>query len=154
MNRTELIDNYLQSAQTLQRLWKLHFQRFLESSGLSHAQIALLVLISQKQPITSRDIAEQMQISRSAVAQVLDVLDRRKYIVRQASPEDRRTIFISLSAIGDKKLAALNKQRMTLHEALAADMSDEELKLVTTVQVNMIRRLEIALDRTAEGKEK
>ncbi len=147
MKRAELLETYLQSAQSLQRLWKLHFQQFLASSGVSHAQIGLLFLISQKQPVSSTDLAEELQISRSAVAQLLDVVDRHGFIVREPSTQDRRTTYISLSAAGQKKLSDLNERRMKIHAALAADTTDEELQFLINRQAIMIEHLEAALSR-------
>ena len=73
-------------------------------------------LLSEKQPVSIKDIADALQVSHSAVSQLVGNLKRRQLVHTEVSPDDARRQVVSLSDHGQELL-----QRITpIWEAISA----------------------------------
>lgn len=69
--------------------------------------------------VTTALLSEKLHISKPAVSQMINVLEEKKYVIREINKDDRRLMSISLTAVGNKKLDEekdkfLSKINMTL----------------------------------------
>ena len=79
---------------------KLH--QNLLSDELSPKQIILLDFIKKNSQVTIGQIAYYMNITSSAVGQLVSKLEEQQYVSRSINPENRREIFVSLDTSGMK----------------------------------------------------
>ncbi|MGE8035688.1 MarR family winged helix-turn-helix transcriptional regulator [Lysinibacillus sp. NPDC093692] len=79
---------------------KLH--QNLISDELSPKQIILLDFINKNRLVTIGQIASYMNITSSAVGQLVSKLEEQHYVSRSINPENRREIFVSLETSGIK----------------------------------------------------
>ncbi|MED3801210.1 MarR family transcriptional regulator [Lysinibacillus xylanilyticus] len=79
---------------------KLH--QNLISDELSPKQIILLDFINKNSQVTIGQIANYMNITSSAVGQLVSKLEERHYVIRSINPENRREIFVCLDTSGIK----------------------------------------------------
>ncbi|MCL1696064.1 MarR family winged helix-turn-helix transcriptional regulator [Lysinibacillus sp. BPa_S21] len=79
---------------------KLH--QHLISDELSPKQIILLDFIKKNSQVTIGQIASYMNITSSAVGQLVSKLEEQQYVSRSINPENRREIFVSLDTSGLK----------------------------------------------------
>ena len=79
---------------------KLH--QNLISDELSPKQIILLDFINKNRVVTIGQIASYMNITSSAVGQLVSKLEEQHYVSRGINPENRREIFVSLDTSGIK----------------------------------------------------
>lgn len=79
---------------------KLH--QNLLSDELSPKQIILLDFIKKNSRVTIGQIASYMNITSSAVGQLVSKLEEQQYVSRSINPENRREIFVSLDTSGIK----------------------------------------------------
>lgn len=79
---------------------KLH--QNLISDELSPKQIILLDFINKNRLVTIGQIASYMNITSSAVGQLVSKLEEQHYVSRSINPENRREIFVSLEMSGTK----------------------------------------------------
>lgn len=142
MKREELVEHFFNSEQSLQRAWKLQFQKVLGNEGLSLAQMGMLFMIKNRQPIKASDLAKELQISRSAVTQLMEPLNRQHYITREEDSQDRRIQYIKLSDNGVKELARLEKIRKDFFARSITSLTDEELETIVRIQRKMIHEIE------------
>lgn len=77
---------------------KLH--QNLISDELSPKQIILLDFIKKNSQVTIGQIASYMNITSSAVGQLVSKLEEQHYVCRSINPENRREIFVSLDTSG------------------------------------------------------
>ncbi|MEB2282120.1 MarR family transcriptional regulator [Lysinibacillus xylanilyticus] len=77
---------------------KLH--QNLISDELSPKQIILLDFIKKNSQVTIGQIASYMNITSSAVGQLVSKLEEQQYVCRSINPENRREIFVSLDTSG------------------------------------------------------
>ncbi|HLG77470.1 MAG TPA: MarR family transcriptional regulator [Ktedonobacteraceae bacterium] len=82
------------------------FQSHLQDFGLSEARLAILALLSDApdQQMPPFELADALRLSRTAVTNLLDGLEKARLITRSASPEDRRMVLASLTQEGKSLL--------------------------------------------------
>ncbi len=82
-------------------------ERIQRELGLSPAEFNALAVMEDGREITGCEFAEQMVLSPSRGSRVLSKLVTDGYVTTRLSPQDRRTILISLTLTGRK-----TRQRM------------------------------------------
>lgn len=109
------------------------------------AQLGILMKTKYLQPVSGKHIAEHMQISRSAVTQMIDGLFVAGYITRTEDPKDRRITYLSLSEKGDSYLAELEATGEAFFAEVTSELTDEELTQLAHIQAKVLRSLEARL---------
>ncbi|GIN92440.1 MarR family transcriptional regulator [Siminovitchia terrae] len=105
----------------------------LESFALTPQQEMMMVYIIRNQPVTSNDIAAYLNISKSAVSQVIPKLEEKKMINRQVNPSNRREIYITLGPRGQEYLQLLNHIDELLVRKYYSKVKLEELRDVLAI---------------------
>ncbi|MBR2759078.1 MAG: MarR family transcriptional regulator [Exiguobacterium sp.] len=107
---------------------------------LSYQQEQMLLLFKRQETWTTTEIATKMSISKSAVSQVLKVLEQRDFVAREKNPENLRESFIRLGPNG----LAYSKQIDAIEERLAEEMfsvlKDDEMKMINRSLALMIQK--------------
>ncbi|ACQ71068.1 transcriptional regulator, MarR family [Exiguobacterium sp. AT1b] len=107
---------------------------------LSYQQEQMLLLFKRQETWTTTEIAMKMSISKSAVSQVLKVLEQRDFVAREKNPENLRESFIRLGPNG----LAYSKQIDAIEERLAEEMfsvlEDDEMKMINRSLALMIQK--------------
>ena len=114
------------------------FAAELKDFDVSPGRFGVLVLISANPGMTQSLLAEATQLDRSTMVAVIDQLESRGLVERRASPTDRRSNALVLTAEGEKLLRQL-KRRVKQHEArIAAALtqaeSDTLVKLLSRIR--------------------
>lgn len=107
---------------------------------LSYQQEQMLLLFKRQETWTTTEIATKMSISKSAVSQVLKVLEQRDFVMREKNPKNLRESFIRLGPNG----LAYSKQIDAIEERLAEEMfsvlEDDEMKMINRSLALMIQK--------------
>jgi DNA-binding MarR family transcriptional regulator len=106
-------------------------------SEVSHAQMELLIELSERGPLSAGDLAAAAQLTPATVTQMLDHLAACGHVERTRSNADRRVVVTSLSAQGQDKVQAKRAVWQQRWEAVLADVDAEDLRVTTRV----LRRL-------------
>ena len=72
----------------------------LMTDDLSAKQIILMDFIEKNSNVTIGQIAQYMNITSSAVGQLVSKLEEQQYLSREINPENRREIFVQLDVAG------------------------------------------------------
>ncbi|MFF2175572.1 MarR family winged helix-turn-helix transcriptional regulator [Lysinibacillus sp. NPDC058147] len=80
----------------------INLHQNLLSDELSPKQIILLDFIEKNSQLTIGQIASYMNITSSAVGQLVSKLEEQQYVTRSINPENRREIFVNLDTSGIK----------------------------------------------------
>jgi MarR family transcriptional regulator for hemolysin len=127
----------------LSRTWRLRLDQRLRPLGLSQVQWRVLLLLArERKQLVQRDIAERIGIEGPTLAQLLDRMARRGWIVRRASAADRRckTVHLTPKARGIvQKIRRIT--RAFRHELLAA-ISQEDLQTCRRILTALLQRAE------------
>ena len=75
---------------------------------MSKSEFSMLQLIklceSELNVVTTAVLSEQLHISKPAVSQMINVLEKKQYVTREINKYDRRLMSISLTDIGNQRL--------------------------------------------------
>ncbi len=97
-----------------------HFTAKLGTYGISAPQFGALLLIESNPGISQSSVAEALRFDRSTLVQIIDRLEHRDLVVREASVRDRRSHALKLTDQGATLLITL--------KALAREHEDEMLR--------------------------
>jgi len=97
------------------------------------------------QPTTrQRDLADLMGVSQQALCEILGKLEKKGYVTRHASPQDRRTMMVSLTPAGEAasdQPAEPEEQLIDPFECLDSSQKVALQKLLSTVIAHMDQQL-------------
>ena len=96
------------------------------NKDLSVAEIHTLVAVGRHQPKTMGDIARELLINVSTLSIAIKKLEKKGFVRRIRTPEDRRVVRIELTERGDEALAYHEKFYFELASEVMANMNDAE----------------------------
>ena len=91
---------------------------FQKQLGLNINEATLLCVVSEKENISSGEIAEEMELSNSNASKVIASLEKDGYIRRKLCKEDKRCMRFAITKKGEELLAKVNCERFQLPENL------------------------------------
>lgn len=127
MKREVLLDQFVDLTKSMMKAWKAELFAHIGDSNLSFAQVGIMMALQRHEPCSQRELADDLDISRSAVTQMLEGLIENGFVYRQDDPNDRRISKLALSASGTQMVRELDKLRKQFFGRLTRDLSDEEL---------------------------
>lgn len=75
--------------------------------NLSRSQWRIMVLLQQHQMLTAKEICEMTNMEKVMVSRAVKELEQRKLIKRKVNKEDKRSLFLELTAKGKKTIEKL-----------------------------------------------
>ena len=133
---------YIQEINLLQNQLNVYlatkYQKRLDNQ-LTAKQVLLLELISSNVSST-KEIAQQLDISTSAVSQLLNKLEEKGYITRTVNPKNRREIVLKLSEKGEAFFQEQEAFGKEVDELLYGKLPEEDLQQLANIlrKLNMI----------------
>jgi DNA-binding MarR family transcriptional regulator len=111
---------------------------------LSPRQFHLLGLLHERGPLGQRELGQLMEIDPSILVTLLNPLETEGLLSRRRDPMDRRRHLVTLTARGERRLAAA---------ALAQSQAEDELFAgLDEVQREQLRVLLVALKDSLSGE--
>ena len=99
------IDEVLIAIRRLIRAADLHSKRLNKISGLTAPQLLVMQTIHDASEKTIGDIARSISLSQATVTTIVTRLESRGYLKRTKSVSDRRKVYVSLTAEGERSLS-------------------------------------------------
>ncbi len=125
-------------SQTFMRRSMTDFKRFMKETGLSFAQINVLMRLYHDRQCSVSDIGRQLGVSNAAASQLVHGLVKMGYVERSEDPHDRRVKQLSLTDSGrdlmEEGISARSCWLQDLAQALTPEqqhMIIEALQLLT-----------------------
>ncbi|MFE4106259.1 MarR family winged helix-turn-helix transcriptional regulator [Almyronema epifaneia] len=138
---------FLRTATDVYGILDVHFDQY----GLSMGKFTLLMLLvhAEKEWLTPSECAERAGVTRGTVTGLLDGLEREGWIRRYPCPEDRRRLYVSLTAEACQRLDKILPRHFELIAQLLAELTPAEKKLLQSL-LQKLRRGALALPQAAE----
>jgi DNA-binding MarR family transcriptional regulator len=132
----------LNLAQTNDRV-QIRFERLFRDYELTPSQYNILrILRGEGKPLPILEIAERTITVVPGITGLIDRLERGGFVARRRCTEDRRVIFVEITAKGRDVLGRLDKPLLDLHEQLMGHLSEKDLRelirLLETVREPMV----------------
>lgn len=107
---------------------------------LSYQQEQMLLLFKRQDTWTTTEIATKMNISKSAVSQVLKVLEQRRFVQKEKNPDNLRESFIRLGPIGVEYSKQIDAIEERLAEEMFSVLEDDEMTMINRSLALMIKK--------------
>ncbi|KJB88118.1 MarR family transcriptional regulator [Paenibacillus sp. E194] len=140
MNIYEQVKQINEADYSINRLIFKHYEPYLASS-ITTQQAVLLDIVYAANKITVGEIAIEMNISSSAVSQLIAKMEKNQFIHRAINPDNRREVFITL---GTKGMEYFEKQ-----EYVERSVADRLFSKLTDAERNELERITNKLKQIA-----
>lgn len=115
-------------------LIQIQFTRLFREHGLTSSQYNILrILRGAAEPLSCQEIASRTVTVVPGLTGLIDRLEEAGLVKRVRSVDDRRKIFVSITAKGKKLLAKIDQPLMELHMGIVGHMNEEELHRLNNV---------------------
>jgi DNA-binding MarR family transcriptional regulator len=105
------------------------FTRLFREFGLTPAQYNILrILRGEGKPLRILEIASRTVTVVPGITGLIDRLEQAEFVQRQRCEQDRRAIYVALTAKGRQVLGALEDPVIELHQNLMGHLTKAELK--------------------------
>ncbi len=106
---------------------------------LSVSEAQALSDIACHEPLSAGELAKRLQLEKSTVSRIIAQLQRRRWIERMVSPEDRRVALLTLTAAGRAAESALAEARHRRFSSLLERIPAHE-------RLSVLRSLDLLVD--------
>lgn len=117
------------------------FTQVLSAWELHPSHYGILLLLEAIGQASQQHLAQQLSIDRANMVALLDVLEQRGLIERQADPGDRRRHVVKLTAVGQEKLQQIRQAREAVDNAFFAGLDHKEQETLHRLLVKLFLSL-------------
>ncbi|MFC6181134.1 MarR family winged helix-turn-helix transcriptional regulator [Lactiplantibacillus daowaiensis] len=132
-----LLNSYFEAYQSTTKLMADLVAWPLSQNNLSFEQFLILRRIAMADQVTLNDIASQRQVTRSAISRQIKALLSQEYIFQVPDPQDRRRLYLHLTASGER-IEQLVDQAISEHfdawvQQLGTSKVNQAIELLQTI---------------------
>ena len=127
----------------LQQIAVAVFLQETEAHGITPVQFAALQTIANAPGVDQRTLAARIGLDTSTIAGVIDRLEARALVQRNASPDDRRVRLLTLTQAGQELLRAVAPGMRNAQERILAPLPKAE-------RAEFLRMLRVLVDTNNE----
>jgi MarR family transcriptional regulator, transcriptional regulator for hemolysin len=128
----------------LSRVWRTRLDQRLKPLGLSQVQWRVLLLLARvRATMVQRELAERIGIEGPTLVHLLDRMARSGWVMRRASPQDRRCKTVHLTPKAKRMVREIRKVTRAFRKELFAALPPEDL-------AHCSRSLKVLLKRAEE----
>lgn len=111
--------------------------RDIRRQKLNPTEFAVLELLYHKGPHPIQQIGEKVLLASGSITYVVDKLEKKGYLNRQPSPEDRRITYVAISDKGTELMRTIFPQHaQTIRETLNGLESEEK-----KIAISLLKKL-------------
>ncbi|NOV02656.1 MarR family winged helix-turn-helix transcriptional regulator [Paenibacillus planticolens] len=114
-----------------------HGDRDIRKHGLNRTEFGVLELLYHKGAQAIQQIGSKVLMSSGNITYVVDKLEKKEYVVRRTSTEDRRLIFAEITDKGKQFIEEVFPQHTEVIEKAVAGLTEEE----KTVASQLLKKL-------------
>lgn len=139
------------------QIWKVEeiMLRHMSNSSLSLSEMHMLESIGKKRGeiVTVTDIAQDLDITLPSVTAMVKRLEKKGYITKEKSAEDRRAVNIVLTYEGRRAETAHRFYHRRMVRAITRDMNDQEKEAVLSGLGKMIEFMRLSVEEYASERD-
>lgn len=132
------------------RLMREAYDDALEPLDLNLTDASLLAYVVESGPLKQTSIADHLSIGRAAAGNVIDRLQKRELVERQADENDRRVWLIAATAAGKGLAGEIAAVDLRLRHALRLGIDRHERQMLATLLVRLQRNIVSANARSTD----
>jgi DNA-binding MarR family transcriptional regulator len=131
-------------------MMKNNLQKVFKQCNISNEQWIILSCIYDNDGCIQQELAKKIDKDKAAITRLLDVLEKKKLIKRESSPNDRRVFLVRLTEEGIKvqeNLAPLSE--LSSQQALEG-LSNDEIKELKLLLIKIMSNLQEGQDKDGD----
>jgi DNA-binding MarR family transcriptional regulator len=113
------------------------FTQVLSAWQLQPSHYGILLLLEAIGQASQQHLAQRLSIDRGNMVALLDVLEQRGFIQRQADSLDRRRHVVKLTAVGQGELQQIRQAREEVDDTFFAGLDNEEQETLHRLLVKL-----------------
>ena len=117
------------------------FTQVLSAWELNPSHYGILLLLEAIGQASQQHLAQILMIDRANMVALLDVLEQRGFIERQADPLDRRRHVVKLTAVGHAEIQQIQQAREEVDAAFFAGLDASEQETLHLSLVKLFKSL-------------
>jgi DNA-binding MarR family transcriptional regulator len=99
-------------------------------TGLTPSQLSALVSVERHGPVTLGSLAEHERVAPPSVTKVVSKLEAAGLVDRRVDMNDRRVMWVSLTAAGQNRLTKTRERKNAWLTARLAQLDDEQRRVL------------------------
>jgi DNA-binding MarR family transcriptional regulator len=109
-----------------------------KKSNISLSQFEVLTNIAKKGSVNMKNVASMLNITPPSASSLIDVLEKKKLVLRVQSSEDRRNTHVILGQEARKLFASIHKKKFKKNLEKLSEKDKEELTriLIKCIEIN------------------
>src|SRR5271165_4699658 len=123
--------------------------RSIAAFGLGISDFAVLEVLLHKGPLPVNTIGRQVMLTSGSISTAIDRLEEKRFVLRQACPDDRRVTYVTLTTAGRTLIRRIFKVHANRLEVLFEPLSSAERSTLATLLKQLGKHAESLLDRRA-----
>ena len=93
---------------------------------LNFAQNKILILLCENGPMTQTELLNELKIQAGSLSEILAKVEGAKFVKKERSETDKRTVLVSVTEEGVKQAEAFKEERRRLAAFLFEGLSEED----------------------------
>ena len=130
------------------------YSNILTEAGLSLPQYALLNELAQSGIINMTEVGGKLHISKPAVTNLVDRLEKHNFLKRLAHPSDRRVYLLEIQPKGKSLVREIQYRALKLLLTSLDQFSANEQKIITRFYALLSRSMSEFLARYEKGEKR
>lgn len=135
-HKTELISEFINKAVKVRRL--IEQSGTIEDKAMTLLQMQALQYLNKNPGASVGNLADELLMSPSAVAQLTNRLADADLIVRKTHPSDRRIILLFPSKKGKQQIKNSSNQMLNANLSIFSSISEQDLKQMIRIFTNIL----------------
>ncbi|WFE13588.1 MarR family transcriptional regulator [Bacillus atrophaeus] len=119
----ELIGYNIKTSRRIIRFLAIH----LKEDGITPEQWTVLKRVGESRGISQKELSARADKDQATMTKILDLLEKKNFIRREANPRDRRSFLVVLTEAGEELKKTLTDKMEILFAGLLENTSDEDL---------------------------
>ncbi len=126
-----------------------HLEAIFVKRDVSFVQWVILMNLRDKLASTAGELCQRLCHDSGALTRVLDQMEKRKWIKRKRSKQDRRIVALEITAEGLKITELFLPEVVDVYNNLMADFTQEEADMVVGLLTRLAHKLSQPLNISA-----
>jgi MarR family transcriptional regulator for hemolysin len=127
------------------RTWRLALDKRLKNLGVGQSGWMTIAMAKSPEPLSQRALADQVGVEGPSMVSMLDRLERDGFVVRTASPLDRRVKLVQLTDAGRKVFDEVRLEADAMRATLLDGVDPQALATATGLLELLRARIEDGL---------
>lgn len=141
INRKQKIEELMENFQSLKRTMMFHATPSMKIPRITSSQWGALMFVEARGESTVKDLAQALGITSSAATQLVDGLVISRYVARETSKKDRRTVILTLSKKTKTQVEEMKKEGLQKFLKLFKVLNDKEFDQYILLNKKIVERL-------------